>query len=197
MLRDSQREGCGFTEASGSRRCLGPGWGWTGEQRRMLQGRVLLPLPAEQVLPVCPVSNLDTRQPPRGGTPQPICFIRSAVKSLPILLSCGHSRQVTEAAVLEKAGASLCKLPERDLIPASHLHLLSPRQGGVMRARCSLEKTVRSIRMDTMTLARGGHLAGMISFLFLSIADLQYYFSFRCVTQGFNIFIDLLHLKLL
>lgn len=78
---DSQHEGCGFTEASGSRRCLGPGWGWTGEQRRMLQGRVLLLLPAEQVLPVCPVSNLDTRQPPRGGTPQPICFIRSAVKS--------------------------------------------------------------------------------------------------------------------
>lgn len=96
---DSQREGREFMEASGSRRCLGPGRGWTGE--RMLQGPVLLLLPAEQV------SNLDTGQTSRGGTPQPIHFIRSAVKSLPILPSCGRSRQVTEAAALEKAGASL------------------------------------------------------------------------------------------
>ena len=41
-----------------------------------------------------------------------------------------------------------------------------------------------------MTLARGRRLTCTISFLFLSIADLQYYFSFRCVTQGVNIFID-------
>ena len=44
---DSQRRGRGFTEASSSRRCLGSGRGWTSEQRRMLQGCVLLLLPAE------------------------------------------------------------------------------------------------------------------------------------------------------
>lgn len=47
---DSQRRGREFMEASGLRRCLGPGRGWTSEQRRMLQGHVLLLFPQKQVL---------------------------------------------------------------------------------------------------------------------------------------------------